>query len=131
MAVSRRSVKRAHRLLVAQRARSEALTGFRRAAALRLQAARLYQLGAGVLGELSAEGRERWIRGRSPGGPTIERLSRLPDDEVRAEALVYRERFGVIVAPDGSEWTTPEQWHRRVRLGPELPPDFPRFIRRG
>lgn len=106
-----------------------AVSAFRRSSALRLQAARLYRLGAEVLGELSPEGRERWIRGRSPGGPTIERLSRLHDDEVRADARELRERTGLIVAADGSEWTTPgrEFWRNRPHPAP-LRLDVPQVI---
>lgn len=104
-------------MLAIERARM-ALAAFRRSSALRLRAARLYRLGAEVLGELSPDGRERWIRGRSPGGPTIERLSRLPDDEVRANARALRERAGLVVAPDCGDWI------RSPRLGPELPPSW-------
>jgi hypothetical protein len=122
--VTRRSTKRRHRVLVTEREQAERLAAFRAASSARLQAARLYRLGAEVLGELSAQGRERWIRRLRVGTPSLERLSRLQDDDVRADARRMLDARGLVVAPDGSEWIDPP------RLGPELPPNFPRFSRR-
>lgn len=114
-------------MLVAERARLEALAAFRRASAMRLRAARLYRLGAEVLGELSAEGRERWIRGTVAALP---RYVAMTDADVCADAAADKARQGIIVASDGSEWTTPGREFWRTRLGPEIPPDFHRFVRR-
>jgi hypothetical protein len=116
--MTRRSTKLWQRRVIAERERLNRLASFRSASASRLRAARTYRIGAEVLGELSAEGRERWTRG------CRYTMARQSDDEIRADAEMTRAKFGLIVAPDGSAWIDPP------RLGPELPPDFPRFVRR-
>jgi hypothetical protein len=93
--MTRRSTKRWHLRLIAERERLERLASFRSASASRLRAARLYRIGAEVLGALSAEGRERWIRATTPG--------RMTDDEIRADAQRARDA-GAAPAPDGGAW---------------------------
>lgn len=102
-----------------------AVSAFRRSSALRLQAARLYRLGAEVLGELSPDGRERWIRGAVVALP---RFAGMTDAEVRADAARGADH-GLIVAADGSEWTTlgREFWRNRPDPAP-LRLDVPHVI---
>ena len=115
-----RLTRAARRHLLSARAHQASLAAYRAASHARLRAARLYALGAEVLGELSAAGRERWIRST----PADHALMSAPDHVVRLDAAFVRTRRGLAPAPDDSAWTDPP------RLGPALPPDFPRFYRR-
>lgn len=100
--MSSRRTRSSHRQLLAARAHQEALAIYRAASHHRLRAARLYQLGAAVLGELSAAGRERWIRST----PADHALMSATDAEVSANAAHVREHLGLAPAQDGGSWVT-------------------------
>ena len=94
-----RGRKNLHRRLIEERVLAEKVHDFRAKTWRRLRAARVYELGAEVLGPLSTAGREAWIRATSLSPPAG------TDQELRLSAEVTRAK-GLVPAADGSAWVT-------------------------